>query len=105
MHLKKCKQNFANTLFGWDEESSVTEAICSYIPPEDVSEAALSNLFSLAPCYTFPTNQPSTPPPTAVDKVESEEPKAQALILEFKKVNKVYIYARLQSNLARANTI
>jgi hypothetical protein len=82
------------------------EATCSYMPPEDVLEAASSNLFSPAPCYTFPTKQPPTPLPTAaIDKVKSEELKARASTLEFKKVNKVYIYARLQSNLARANTI
>jgi hypothetical protein len=51
------------------------------------------------------TKQRPPPPPAATDKVESKEPKVQALTLEFKKVNKVYIYTRLQSNLARANTI
>jgi len=89
---------------------------CSHTPPEDPSEAASSDLCSPAPCDTFPTNQPSpqivateqgppTPPPAAVDKVESKEPKARASTLEFKKVNEVYVYAGLQPNLARANII
>ena len=164
MHLTKCKQNFANNSFRWDEESSATEVpaemvqtplalaqptappsspnfslskgfitlsdaqelvkavmdmqmasvhapkcTCCHTPPEDPSEAASSDLCSPAPCHTFPTNQPSlqivttehtkqgppTPPPTAIDKVESKELKAQASTLEFKKVNEVYIYARL----------
>ena len=101
---------------------------CSHTPPEDPSEAASNDLCT--PCHTFPTNQPSPqivttehvqqffdilkslstkqgppPPPAAADKVESEEPKARASTLEFKKVNEVYVYAGLQSNLARANTI
>ena len=42
------------------------------------------------------------PPPAAADKVESEEPKARASTLEFKKVNEVYVYAGLQSNLGRS---
>jgi hypothetical protein len=130
MHLTKCKQNFANNSFRWDEESSATEVptemvqtplvlaappsspnfppskcfitlsdaqelakavmdiqigsahapkcTCSHTPPEDPSEAASSDLCP-------------TPPPTAADKVESEEPKARASTLEFKKVNEVYI--------------
>lgn len=38
-------------------------------------------------------------------EAKSEEPKARASTLEFKKVNEVYVYVRLQSNLARANII
>jgi hypothetical protein len=60
----------------------VLKCTYSYTPPKDPLEAALSDLYP-------------TPLFTAIDKVESKELKAQALTLEFKKVNKVYIYARL----------
>jgi hypothetical protein len=46
---------------------------------------------------------PPLPPPAVADKLEPEEPKGRASTLEFKKVNEVYVYARLQSNLANAN--
>jgi hypothetical protein len=55
---------------------------CSYIPLEDPLEATLSDLYP-------------TPPLTTIDKVKSKELKARALILEFKKINKVYIYTGL----------
>jgi hypothetical protein len=42
---------------------------------------------------------------SAAAKAKFKEPKARALTLEFKKVNKVYIYARLKSNFARLNKI
>jgi len=51
------------------------------------------------------TKQGPLPPPAASDKVESEEPKARASTLEFKKVNEVFVHARLQFKLASANCI
>jgi len=45
------------------------------------------------------TKQETPPPPAAVAKVESEQLKARGSTLEFKKVNEVYVYARLQSNI------
>jgi len=52
------------------------------MPLEDYLKAALSNLYS-------------TPLFTIINKVKSKELKARALILKFKKINKVYIYIRL----------
>jgi hypothetical protein len=104
---------------------------CSHTPPEEPSETASTDFCSPStPCHTFPANQPSPqivttehvqqffdilmsvsakqgspPSPAAADKVESEELKARASTLEFKKVNEVYVYAGLQSNFAGANTI
>jgi hypothetical protein len=107
-----------------------TKCTCSYTPPEGVLEATPTEPCLPTPGLAFPVTQPlvqvvtteyvqqfldilkslSTkqgppPPPAAIDKVESEEPKAQASILEFKKVNEVYIYTGLQYNVTRANTI
>jgi hypothetical protein len=55
-------------------------------------------------------NAKQEPPPpakpfSASHEDKSEEPKARASTLEFKKVNEVYVYARVQPDLARANII
>jgi hypothetical protein len=48
---------------------------------------------------------PPIKPVSAGYKDKPEEPKGRASILEFKKVNEVYVYTRVQPDLARANTI
>jgi chaperone BCS1 len=82
---------------------------CQTPPPKEPSSQAVIVQFAqefLDIVKSLSTKQgPPTPPPTAADKVESEEPKARASTLEFKKVNEVYVYAGLQFNLARTNTI
>ena len=60
----------------------IPKCIYSYMPPKNPLKAALSNLYS-------------TPLFTIINKVKSKELKARALILKFKKINKVYIYIRL----------
>lgn len=100
---------------------------CSHTPPEGLSETTSTDHCSPAP-WDKPTNQPSRqivttefvqqfldilkslstkqgppPPPPVVDKVEFEGPKARASTLEFKKVNEMFVHARLQSKLASAN--
>jgi hypothetical protein len=60
----------------------IPKYIYSYIPPKNPLKVALSNLYSI-------------PLPIIINKVKFKELKAQALILEFKKVNEVYIYTRL----------
>jgi hypothetical protein len=93
---------------------------CAHTPPEDPSEAALTDFYSPSLCPTFPTNQPSQqivttehvqqfldilkflstkqgpPPPAAADKIESENPLARASKLEFKTVNEVYVFNAAQ---------
>ena len=86
---------------------------CSYTPPENLSEATLTDHYSPTLCYMSPTNQTSSqfvttehvqqfldilkslstkqgpPPPHA--KPPGGEPKARASRLEFKTVNEVYV--------------
>jgi hypothetical protein len=93
---------------------------CSHTPPEDASEATLTEPCSPAPGRAFPANQPSAqvvttehvqqfleilkslstqqgpPPPPTKPSGESGKPKARASRLEFKTINEVYV-----SNAAR----
>jgi hypothetical protein len=93
---------------------------CSHMPPEDLSEATLTDLYSPTPCHGSPTNKLSLqivttkyiqqfldilqslstkqgpPPPLPKPSGESGEPKARASRLEFKTVNKVYVFNTIQ---------
>jgi hypothetical protein len=100
--------------------SSVDMQMASAAPPENPLEATSTDLCSLTPCHTPPTNESSSqvvtvqfaqqfldvlkslsakqgpPPPGKPSKATGDVPSARASRLEFKTVHEVYVFCEFQ---------
>jgi hypothetical protein len=56
MHLKKCKQNFANDPFRWDEESATTKVSTEMVQTSLPFAPPSSTNLSLSKCFNTSSN-------------------------------------------------